>query len=138
RVPTLACLVTSHQRLDVTGERTLAVAPLPTPGATDTPEALSRCESVRLFVDRVQALRPDFQVTPRNAADVAALCARLEGIPLAIELAAARIQVFSPAQMRDQMERRFEFLVSRRRDATERHRTLWNTAEWSFRLLPPE
>jgi hypothetical protein len=74
-------------------------------------------------------------VTPRNAAAVAELCRRLEGIPLAIELAAARAKVLTPSQMLAHLERRFDFLVSRKRDAVERHRSLWSAVEWSVRLL---
>src|SRR5262249_34938994 len=98
----------------------------------------SRCESVQLFLDRAQALRPDFQVTPGNAADVAALCARLEGIPLALELAAAQVHLLTPAQILVRLEGRFDFLVSRTRDVTARHRSLRAAIDWSFRLLTPE
>jgi predicted ATPase len=93
---------------------------------------------VQLFVDRAQTVRPDFQVTRQNAPAVAALCARLEGIPLAIELAASRAQVLTPKEMLSQLEHRFDFLVSRRRDAAARHRTLRAAIDWSFRLLSPE
>jgi predicted ATPase/DNA-binding SARP family transcriptional activator len=138
RVPTLTCLVTSRQLLGLTGEREFAVLPLATPGSGGTPEQLGMYGSVQLFIDRAQAVRPDFQVTNHNAAAVAALCDRLEGIPLAIELAAARAQVMTPAQMLTQLSHRFDFLVSRKRDATERHRTLRAAIDWSYRLLPPE
>ena len=99
RVPLLTCLVTSRQSLSLSGEREYPLAPLATPNGSGTPERLTMFESVRLFVDRAQAVRPDFQVTNQNAPAVAELCDRLEGIPLAIELAAARASVFSPAQM---------------------------------------
>ncbi len=156
RVPTLTCLVTSRQRLDLSAESEYSVTPLPTPRGIDTPERLVEFDSVRLFVDRAQAVRPDFQVTNQNAPAVAELCDRLEGIPLAIELAAARAQVLSPAQMVQQLSplrrptswvpregqgegsRRFDVLVSRRRDAVERHRTLRATLDWSYRLLSPD
>lgn len=138
RVPTLTCLITSRQQLNLSGERTLALQPLPTPQGKDSPELLSVFESVQLFVDRAQAVRPDFQVTSGNAAAVAGLCDSLEGIPLAIELAAARAQVLTPAQMLAQLQNRFEFLVNRKRDAAARHRTLRAAVDWSFRLLAPE
>jgi predicted ATPase/DNA-binding SARP family transcriptional activator/Tfp pilus assembly protein PilF len=138
RVPTLTCLVTSRHLLGLTGERELFVRPLPIPQERETPEQLSQVESVRLFVDRAQAVKPDFQVTPQNALAVAELCDRLEGIPLAIELAAGRAQVLTPAQMLAQLENRFDFLVSRRRDVAARHRTLREAIEWSFRLLAPD
>jgi predicted ATPase len=99
---------------------------------------LSTYESVQLFIDRAQTVKPDFQVTSQNAASVAALCHRLEGIPLAIELAAARALVLTPAQMLRQLEHRFDFLVSRRRDGVERHQTLRAAIDWSYRLLAPE
>jgi predicted ATPase/DNA-binding SARP family transcriptional activator len=137
-VPALQCLVTSRRRLDLEGERELVVPPLPIPMGDATPERLSLCESVQLFIDRAQSVRPDFQITPSNATALAELCRRLEGIPLAIELAAARIQVLTPTQMLDQLASRFDFLVSRRRDATSRHRTLRAAIEWGYQLLAPE
>ncbi len=138
RVPLLTCLVTSRQSLGLLAERESQLAPLATPNGPGTPERLTMFESVRLFVDRAQAVKPDFQVTNQNAPAVAELCDRLEGIPLAIELAAARASVLSPSQMLLQLENRFDFLVSRRRDATDRHRTLRAVMEWSYRSLPPE
>jgi predicted ATPase/DNA-binding SARP family transcriptional activator len=161
RVPTLTCLVTSRQRLDLAGEREVQVGPLPVPetargkgeGAEGnrvhpenrlplapcpSPEALLQCASVRLFVDRAQAVRPDFQVTAANAAVVTALCARLEGLPLAIELAAARAGVLTPQQMLARLERRFELLVRRGRPADPRHRSLRAALDWSYQLLSSE
>ncbi|HTE19960.1 MAG TPA: BTAD domain-containing putative transcriptional regulator, partial [Armatimonadota bacterium] len=116
RVPGVTCLITSRQAVEISGEVELPVAPLPTPDLTDDPERLMACESVMLFVDRAQAVRPDFQVTPQTAAAIGMLCSRLEGLPLALELAAQRAQVLTPAQMLEQLERRFDLLVSRRRD----------------------
>ncbi|HLV81924.1 MAG TPA: tetratricopeptide repeat protein [Chthonomonadaceae bacterium] len=137
RIPTLTCLVTSRRRLKLVGEREFPVRPLPAPQGEQTPERLAQVASVQLFVDRAQAARPDFQITPRNAADIAALCRRLEGIPLAIELAAARAQVFSPAQMLARLEQRFDLLVARTGDKASRHRSLWAAISWSYGLLPP-
>ena len=154
KVPTLKCLITSRRRLELTGEREFPVSPLPTPPQeysdvqvlelsscypnTRTPEYLLSFPSVQLFVDRAQAVRPDFQVTKGNAHAMSELCRRLEGIPLTLELAAARAQVVTPAQMLAQLERRFDFLVSQRRGISDRHRTLRAAIEWSYRLLPPE
>jgi predicted ATPase/DNA-binding SARP family transcriptional activator len=138
RVPTLACLVTSRQRLGLAGEREFLVLPLSTPDTRATPEQLIQCESVQLFVDRAQATRLDFQVTRANAPAVAALCQRLEGIPLAIELAAARAGVLTPAQMLARLKDRYAFLVSRERDPSGRHRSLRAALDWSYRLLSPE
>ena len=137
QAPSLCCLVTSRRPLGLAGEREMALAPLPAPQSAGTPEQLSLYESVQLFVDRAQAVRPDFQVTPGNAAALAALCARLEGIPLALELAAARSQVLTPAQMLLQLDHRFDFLVSRRRDIAPRHRTMRAAVDWSYQTLAP-
>jgi predicted ATPase/DNA-binding SARP family transcriptional activator len=138
RVPTLAILVTSRQLLSLLGEREFPVPPLPTPNGGEPPEQLSLFDSVRLFVDRAQAVLPYFQVSNANAPSVAELCDRLEGLPLAIELAAARAQVMTPAQMLAQLANRFAFLTSRKRGVEERHRTLRAAVEWSYRLLTPE
>jgi predicted ATPase/DNA-binding SARP family transcriptional activator len=138
QAPTLQCLVTSRQRLNVEGEMEFAVQPLSIPGGEMTPEQLTLYESVELFVDRAQVVLPDFQVTNANAPAVAELCRRLEGIPLAIELAAARAQVLTPAQMLRHLGQRLAFLVSRRRDAPRRHRTLREAIDWSYQLLAPE
>jgi predicted ATPase len=137
RAPSLKLLVTSRQVLGLSVEREVAVSMLPTPHGADAPERLSLCESVRLFIDRAQSVRPDFQVTSHNAPAVAELCDRLEGIPLAVELAAARAQVLTPAQMLLNVERRFDFLVSRKRDVAARHRTLRAAVDWSYYLLSP-
>jgi len=138
RAATLTCLVTSRRCLDLTAEREFFVAPLPTPTGDHSPEGLMRWASVEMFVDRAQARRPDFQVTEGNAHAVAELCYRLEGIPLALELAAARAQVLTVAQMVGQLEHRFDFLVSRKRDVERRHRTLRAAMRWSYDLLSPE
>ena len=138
RLPQLTCLVTSRQILALEGEREFFVSPLLIPRQTHNPEALLQYESVQLFVDRAQATKPDFQITPNNAGAVAALCAGLEGIPLALVLAASRIQMMSPAQMVMQLQHRLDFLVSRRRDISERQRTLRQALDWSYLLLSPE
>jgi predicted ATPase len=158
RAPSLTCLVTSRQRLELEGEREFPVLPLPTPVDGQSlmadgpakaelsdpstihhpPSTLMACPSVQLFVDRARAARPSFQLTPANAGAVAALCSRLEGLPLAIELAAARASVLTPQQMLARLEKRFELLVSPRRDVSTRHRTLRAAIESSYQLLPPE
>jgi predicted ATPase/DNA-binding SARP family transcriptional activator len=135
QIPSLSCLATSRQRLNIAAEHELVVQPLPTPTGQPTPERLVRYESVRLFVDRAQAVNPDFQVTVHNAAAIAELCNRLEGLPLALELAAARARALTPTQMLAQLQDRFAFLTSRRRDLPERHHTLRATIDWSYRLL---
>jgi len=130
-------LVTSRQRLLIEGEREYQLAPLPTAAEATTPEALLVVPSIALFVDRAQAAQPDFQLTARNASAVTALCEVLEGLPLAIELAAARVGAHSPFRILELVQSdRLEFLVSRRRDAISRHKTLRATLDWSYRLLP--
>lgn len=146
RVPSLACLVTSRERLLTGGEQELPIPPLPTPMPPDdvSPEQLLSFASVALFVDRAQAARPDFALSKRNARTVAELCARLEGLPLEIELAAAWAQTLTPAQMITRLDsaagsdRRLDFLTSRRRDLPPRHRSLRAVLESSYRLLPPD
>lgn len=138
RAPMAKCLVTSRRTLDLTAEIEYFLAPLPTPGSEHDVASVMACESVRLFVDRAQAARPDFEVTPANAQAVGELCERLEGIPLALELAAARAQVLTPAQILSQLDRRLDFLATRKRDVPERHRTLRAAMDWSFESLPPD
>lgn len=138
RVPSLVCLITSRQPLGISGEQEFPVSPLPIPAVTDAPETLLGCGSVQLFLDRAQAVRPDYQITQANTEAMAQLCRHLEGIPLAIELAAAQAKVLTPSQMLGQLARRFDFLVSRRRDAIKRHRTLRSAIDWSHQQLAPE
>ncbi len=138
RVPHLTCLVTSRRRLALPGEREILTSPLPLPDETGTAGEIAQSASVRLFTDRAQAGRPDFQITPHNAPAVAALCRTLEGIPLAIELAAARVSALTPAQINERLLSRFEILTSRRGDKGGRHRSLWAALDWSFALLPPD
>jgi predicted ATPase len=141
----LTCLATSRQKLGIAGEHELPLSPLPVPPTNEGEPALALAVSlltdypgVQLFVDRAQSVRPDFQVTPQNAAAIASVCRSLEGMPLALELAAARIQALSPEQMRLQLAARLDFLTSRRRDLPARHRSLRAALEWSVHLLSPE
>lgn len=136
QVESVSCLVTSRRRLLLDGEQEFPLLPLPTPSQPGTPERLQEFPSVQLFVSRAQHARADFQLTGRNAATVAALCDRLEGIPLAIELAAGWADTLTPAQMLSRLEHRFDLLVARRRDISPRHRTLRATVESSFQMLP--
>jgi len=138
-VPGLICLTTSRLKLDIEGERAFVVAPLSVPqSGTIAPDALLEFPSVQLFVERAQAVRVDFQITERNAAAVTELTRRLEGLPLAIELAAAWAQMLTPAQMLERLENRFQMLVSRRRDPVPRHRSLHAAIASSYALLPSE
>jgi len=141
RVPSLSILATSRARLFVAGEWEYPVAPLPTGGEGDvptSPETLLLFPGVQLFADRARAARPDFQITPRNAQAVADVCRSLEGIPLALELAAAWSSLLTPAQMRERIGDRFTLLRSRHKDVTERHQTLRAAIAWSYDLLPPD
>jgi predicted ATPase/DNA-binding SARP family transcriptional activator len=137
-LPGLICLVTSRQRLGMEGEQEFPVLPLPTPTHVSSTAAVSAFPSVQLFTDRAQLVRPDFQITARNAAAIGRLCDRLEGLPLALELAASWAAVLSPTQMLEQMEDRFAFLVSRNRGRPPRHKTLHAAIDSSVRLLNPE
>ncbi len=139
-VPDLYCLVTSRQLLQIEGEREFALAPLPVPTHAGTPERLLEFPGVQMFVDRARMARADFPFNGRNAAAVSALCLRLEGIPLALELAAAWSQTLTPAQMLVRLQdrgSRSDLLATRRRDLPERHATLFATVEWSYDLLSP-
>jgi predicted ATPase len=137
RAASVKVLVTSRQRLLIEGEREYRLSPLPTSADAQTPEELLSVPSIALFVDRAQAVQPDFQLTARNASAVSTLCEVLEGLPLAIELAAARVGTETPSRILEQVRAdRLEFLVSRRRDAISRHKTLRTTLDWSYHLLP--
>lgn len=138
RLPALRCLVTSRRRLALPGEREMPLLPLPLPASGDSLEEAARTASVQLFVDRAQAARPDFQITRSNAAAVTNLCRLLEGIPLALELVAARAQALTPTQMRDRLADRFALVTRRRGEGGERHQSLWAALAWSYDLLGPD
>jgi predicted ATPase/DNA-binding SARP family transcriptional activator/Tfp pilus assembly protein PilF len=129
-------LVTSRQKLNIEAEHAFHLAPLPLSAGAQTPEEQLSVASIALFVDRAQAALPDFQLTERNAAPVAQLCDYLEGLPLSIELAAARVSVLSPSRILSQVQAgRLDFLATRRRDAVSRQKTLRATLDWSYHLL---
>ncbi len=145
RVPSLTVLATSRARLFVAGEHEYPLSPLPTPQAQEgqgrpplSPESLLLFPGIQLFADRARAARPDFQVTARNAGAVADVCRGLEGIPLALELAAAWSSLLTPGQMQGRLAERFTLLRSRRKGVTERHQTLRAAIAWSYDLLPPD
>lgn len=135
--PRLRVLVTSRVPLRVRGERLFSVPPLRAPDldALPPPAELARCEAVAFFLQCARSLRPSFELSPENAADVAEICVRLDGLPLAIELAAARIAVLSPAAMVKRLERRLQLLVGGSRDLPDRHRALREAIGWSYHLL---
>jgi non-specific serine/threonine protein kinase len=133
----LHVLVTSRAPLRVLGEIELPIPPLGLPDSGDA-ESLARCESVQLYVERVRAVRPDFVLSDDNAAAVADICRRLDGLPLALELAAARARLLEPRAMLAPLEHRLQLLTSGPRDAPARQQTLRNTITWSYELLDPE
>lgn len=138
--PRLKLLVTSREALHVSGEHLFAVPPLSLPSALRgqaSPEQLLRYEAIQLFVRRAQATRPDFRLTHDNADAVVEICLRLDGLPLAIELATARINLFSPEDLRDRLGSRLQVLRSGARDLPARQQTLRATIEWSYQLLEP-
>lgn len=136
RAPDVAVLATSRRALGIGGEIAWPVPPLAIapPDATD-PDTIGGAASVKLFCARAEAVRPDFALTVHNAADVAAICASLDGLPLAIELAAARIDVLEPSAIRTRLHDRFALLTDGAADAAARQQTLLGTIEWSVELL---
>jgi predicted ATPase/class 3 adenylate cyclase len=138
--PGLKLLVTSREALHVRGEHLFSVPPLSLPRAVPghrSAAELAGCEAVQLFVERAQAVRADFRLTDENAAAVAEICRRLDGLPLAIELATARINLFSPEALRDRLGSRLRLLRGGARDLPARQQTLRATIEWSYQLLEP-
>ena len=137
RCPALCALATSRIPLDVHGEAVFRVEPLaiPDPDRPSSRAAVARYAAVRLFADRARAARADFRLTDENAADVVQICARLDGIPLAIELAAARVNVLGPRQIVLRLDDRFQLLTGGSRSALPRHRTLRASIDWSCDLL---
>jgi predicted ATPase/class 3 adenylate cyclase len=129
-------LVTSRAPLRLSGEQEYPLGPLGVPeGDASDPAALAANEAVALFVARARERDPGFALTAGNAAAVAAICRALDGLPLAIELAASRVQVMSPEEMLGRMDRRLPLLSGGARDRPERHRTLRAAIEWSHALL---
>ena len=141
--PRLTVLVTSRALLGVSGERTYPVPPLGLPaalpgGAAVPLDALATSEAVRLFVERAQAVRPDFDLTQSNAAAAAAICQRLDGLPLAIELAAARVRHLPPSELLARLAHRLPLLTGGPRDQPVRLQTMRGAIAWSYELLAPE
>jgi predicted ATPase len=132
--PEVSILATSREGLGIVGERMIVVPSLTLPEATGL-EGISEAEAVRLFVDRARDAKSTFALTSSNAAAVEQLCRRLDGIPLAIELAAARVRSMSPAELAERLDERFRLLGGGRLTAVERHQTLRRAIDWSFELL---
>jgi predicted ATPase/DNA-binding CsgD family transcriptional regulator len=137
--PAVKVLVTSRVALRLRGEHEYLVPPLalPTSHRLPAPEWLMDYAAMALFVQRAQEIRPDFELSPETAPAVAEICRRLDGLPLAIELAAARIKVLPPPALLERLERRLSLLSGGARDLPERQQTMRKTLAWSYDLLPP-
>ena len=135
--PNLKILATSREALKCSGEQIFAIPPLsqPDPEVKNTPEQLIQIESVRLFIERALLIKNDFRITNENAPALAEICSRLDGIPLAIELAAARTKILSVEKIFERLDDRFSLLTSGRRTALPRQQTLRALVDWSYDLL---
>jgi predicted ATPase len=139
--PRVKILATSRETLRVTGEHVFPVPVMSLPavdGEIPTMDDVLRSEAGRLFSERASAVGSQFAPTTEDAADVAAICYRLDGLPLALELAAARVKLFSVAELRNRLEKRLDLLTGGGRDLPDRQRTLRDTIEWSNDLLTSE
>ena len=138
--PGLRVLTTSRGRLGLYSEQEYPVPPMQLPDLQRLPpvEELAGFEAVALFVQRARTHKPDFRLTDANVAAVAEICVRLDGLPLAIELAAARIKVLTPQAMRDRLDKRLPLLTGGARNLPERQQTLRNAIAWSYDLLSPD
>ena len=135
--PKVKILVTSRASMHLRAEKELPIPTLKVPPLKETAELqpLSQYSAVQLFIQRCQGVKVDFQVTNENAPAIAEICQRLDGLPLAIELAAARIRVLSPQALLSRLERRFDVLRGGTKDLPERQRTMYSAIDWSYNLL---
>jgi predicted ATPase/transcriptional regulator with XRE-family HTH domain len=139
--PWLSILVTSRTPLSVRSERQFPVLPLTLPAEEKIEFDLSElmhCSAIELFVERAQAVRPDFALLPENADAVAAICKRLDGLPLAIELLAVRASFMTPRSLLEKLDRRTLLHADGLRDVSDRHHSLYHAIDWSYTLLAPE
>lgn len=134
KCPDLQILATSREALDIEGEQVWLVPSLALPTHT-TPDSIRQSDAGRLFIERATAIRSDFQVDSENAASIAHICWRLDGVPLALELAAARVGVLSAEQIAARLDDTLRLLTKGRRTAVPRHQTLRATMDWSYALL---
>ena len=136
-LPYLKLLVTSREPLRLVAEQVVRIHPLalPDPGQVLELETLAQVPSVALFIDRARAVNPDFALTADNAGTITEICRRLDGLPLALELAAARLSLFTPEALLARMQQRLPLLTRGARDLPERQQTLRNTLTWSYDLL---
>ena len=133
--PTLTMLITSREPLHIAGEHEFPVPTMSLPDRHATVDQLLRSESAQLFMQRAQAVKPDFSVTPETAAAVADICIRLDGLPLAVELAASRVKVLSPQAIQARLVDRLALLNREGRDVPDRLRTMRDAVGWSYDLL---
>ena len=133
--PTVKLLVTSRAVLNVRAEREFAVPPLEVPEGEVTAVVAERSAAVRLFVERARLSKPDFRLDASNAMTIAAICRRLDGLPLAIELAAARVKILSPEALLARLGSRLKLLTTGPRDLPARQQTLRQAIDWSYELL---
>jgi predicted ATPase/class 3 adenylate cyclase len=133
--PNVVVLATSREGLAVGGEQLIALAPLAVGQPGESVEQLVHTDAVRLFVERARHVKADFALMENNAHAVVEACRRLDGVPLAIELAAARVIALSPAELVTRLDRRFQLLAGGRRGAVDRHATLRAAIDWSYDLL---
>ncbi len=133
--PDLKVVVTSQEALRIRGEQELPLGPLTPPGRRASNEELAGNDAVALFTHIARGVRPDFELDEANAAAVSEICRRLDGLPLALELAAARLRMLSPSALLAKMTERLDILESRSRDAQERHRSVHAAVAWSYELL---
>lgn len=137
--PHVKVLITSREALRLYSEQRFPVPPMALPDSKNLPslENMSQYEAVRLFIERARSVKPDFAVTNESAPAVAEICSRLDGLPLAIELAAARISILAPQAMLARLQSRLKLLTGGARDVPARQQTLRGTFEWSYELLDP-
>jgi predicted ATPase len=133
--PRLKILVTSREPLLISGEMTLPIASLSLPQVGQKPQEIAASEGVKLFLERAKAVRPDFEVTAGNAAVIGEMVRRLDGIPLALELAAARLRMMTVEQINGRLNDRFRLLTGGSRTALPRQQTLQALIDWSWNLL---
>src|SRR3954453_2364900 len=135
--PGVRILATSREALGVAGEQVWPLHALDLPPSAATIDDVVASEAVQLFAERARAVQPGFVLDASNAEAVAEICRRLDGIPLAVELAAARVTIMTPTDIAARLDQRFQLLTGGRRSAAERHQTLRGAIEWSYELLEP-
>ncbi|HJW91555.1 MAG TPA: hypothetical protein VJ436_13005 [Anaerolineales bacterium] len=133
--PTLKLIASSRESLGIAGEAVYRVPPLSLPALTVSTAALVGSEAGRLFIERATKAEPRFKLTEDDASAIAQICRRLDGIPLALELAAARVKLFTPKQIAERLDDRFKLLTGGSRTALPRQQTLRALIDWSYQIL---